>query len=209
MQKIINFLKTSLLGGVLVVAPAWLALLLFAKLLVKLEVFVKPVSASLPSSVGHPIFVAIALVIVVCFLVGAAIRTVIGRRARQVVERTILEKVPGYGLLRNVAQQMTDTQSNRGFKPALVEVEEALAPGFIVEDHEAEGLCTVFLPSAPTPMAGSIYIIDRARVYPVDVPVTTMFSCITKWGTGSAALLAAMQKKPLGKPPASSPAKQD
>jgi len=34
-------------------------------------------------------------------------------------------------------------------------------------------------------MAGNIYIIDSARVRPVDVPVTAIFKCMTKWGTGS------------------------
>jgi len=44
-------------------------------------------------------------------------------------------------------------------------------------------------------MAGNIYIIDSARVHPVDVPVTTMFKCMTKWGTGSGELLATTHAK--------------
>ena len=108
--------------------------------------------------------------------------------------------MPGYTTLRSMAEQMGDLQENHGFKPALVEIEDALAPGFIVEDHTG-GKCTVFIPSAPTPMAGNIYLIDSARVYPVDVPVTTMFKCISKWGTGAGDLLAALPSEPPTRKP--------
>jgi hypothetical protein len=81
-----------------------------------------------------------------------------------------------------------------GFKPALVEIEDALAPAFIVEEH-ADGRGTVFLSSAPTPAAGTIYIIDGARVPPVEVPLPTAFEVITKWGTGAGEMLAAMRSE--------------
>jgi uncharacterized membrane protein len=200
MQKVITFLKTTFLGGALVVLPAWLAVLLFLKALVHLQVLVKPVSKHLPESIGHPLYVAIALMIALCFLVGVGIRTGIGRAAKKAVEDLVLEKVPGYTTLRSVAEQIGDLQKDHGFKPALVEIEDALAPGFIVEKHES-GKCTVFIPSAPTPMAGNIYIIDSARVHPVDVPVTTMFKCISKWGTGAGDLLAALPPQTAATPP--------
>ena len=124
----------------------------------------------------------------------------VGRQLKEAVENTVLEKVPGYTTLRSVAEQIGDLEENHGFKPALIEVEDAFAPGFIVEEHDG-GKCTVFIPSSPTPMAGNIYIIDKARVHPVDVPATTIFKCITKWGTGAGDLLAALPPGPSsGKP---------
>ena len=92
-------------------------------------------------------------------------------------------------------------ENARGFKPALVEIEDAFAPGFIVEELP-DGRYTVFLPSAPTPMAGTIFIIDAARVHPVDIPFTTAFQCVAKWGTGAGQLLAAL---PPGTPLPGSP----
>jgi uncharacterized membrane protein len=43
----------------------------------------------------------------------------------------------------------------------------------------------------PTPMAGSIFIMPSERVHPIDVPVTAMMKCISKWGAGSSELLKA------------------
>ena len=192
MHKIVSFLKTTLLGGVLVVLPAWLAVLLLLKALMHLRIFVKPVSTHLPEGVGHPLVVATLLLIAMCFVVGAVIRTAVGRHAKRAVELNVLERLPGYATLRNLAEQIGELDGNHGFKPALVEIEDALAVGFIVEEH-ADGRCTVFLPSSPTPAAGTIFIIDGARVHPVNVPVTKALKCVTKWGTGSGELLAAMQ----------------
>jgi uncharacterized membrane protein len=194
MRKIVNFFKTTILGGILVVLPAWVAVLLLVKVLIHLEVFVKPVSSHLPPTIAHPILVAIAVMILACFLVGLGIRTSIGNQAKTLVERKVLEKVPGYVMIRNVAEQMSDLERDHGFKPALVEMNEGLAPCFIVEEH-TDGRCTIFLPSSPTPTAGSVLIIAGAKVHALDVPVTTMFGCISKWGTGSAKLLEAMVAK--------------
>jgi len=191
MQKIISFLKTTLLGGALVVLPAWVAALLLLKALLQMEFFVKPVSTHLPESIGHPMVVGTVLLIALCFLIGALVRTAIGYQLKRIVEVNVLEKVPGYTAIRRVAEQLSDLEDNHGFKPALIEIDDALAPGFIVEEH-ADGRCTVFLPSSPAPAAGRILIITVARVHPVDVPVTKMFRCITDWGTKSGELLAAL-----------------
>lgn len=195
MKAVLGFLKTTLLGGALVVLPAWLAVLLVVKALMKVQVLVKPVSSHLPEAVIHPKVVAVVVLILTCFLVGLLVRTAFGRRAKEVVEDRVLEKVPGYTTLRGIANQIGDLEENHGFKPALVEIEDALAPCFIVEEH-AEGLLTVFIPSAPTPAAGTIMIIATARVHPVEVPVATMFRCITKWGAGTSELLTKMERRP-------------
>jgi uncharacterized membrane protein len=80
--------------------------------------------------------------------------------------------------------------------PSLVEVEDgSLAPAFLIERHD-DGRCTVFIPSAPTPMAGAILIMPVERVHPIDVPIGTILGCVSKWGTGAGELLAAMKPRP-------------
>jgi len=192
MKRIVEFLKTTVLGGALVVLPVWLTVLLLLKAVMQLQIFVKPVSTALPEGVGHPRVMAVLALLALCFAVGALVRTAIGRQVRHAVERSVLERLPGYTTLRNVAEQLGDMENARGFKPALVEIEEALAPAFIIEEHP-DGRYTIFVPSAPTPAAGTIYIMDRARVHPIDVPLPTVLKCITRWGTGAGELLAAMR----------------
>ena len=44
------------------------------------------------------------------------------------------------------------------WKPAFVEIEDALVPSFIIEEHD-DGRFTVFVPSVPTPFAGAVYVL--------------------------------------------------
>ena len=191
MQRAINFLKTTLLGGVIVVLPAWLAVLLVLKALTHLEIFVKPVSSHLPQGAAHPRAIAILVLVGLCFLVGAAIQTAIGRKAERAAERGVLEKIPGYTVLRSLASRLSDHAETASFQPTLVEMEEALVPAFIVEQHSGNR-CTVFIPSVPTPMAGAVYIIDNSRVHPLDLPAVSVMQCISRWGGGSDKLVAAL-----------------
>jgi uncharacterized membrane protein len=190
MKRFFSLLKTTLLGGVIVVLPAWLAVLLVLKALGHLEIFVKPVSSHLPHSIAHPRVIGILVLVGLCFLVGAAIQTAIGQKAERAAERAVLEKIPGYTVLRSLASRLSDQSETASFQSALVEIEEALVPGFIVEQHSGNRY-TVFIPSVPTPMAGAVYIIDNNRVHPLDLPAVSVMQCISKWGGGSDKLLAA------------------
>lgn len=190
MKRALAFIKATLLGGLIVVLPAWLAVLLVLKALGHLEIFVKPVSSHLPQTIGHPRIIAILVLIGLCFLVGVVIQTAIGRKAERAAERAVLEKIPGYTTLRSLASRLSDHSETTSFQPALVEIEEALVPGFIVEQHSGNR-CTVFIPSVPTPMAGAVYIMDNNRVHPLDLPAVSVMQCISKWGGGSDKLVAA------------------
>src|SRR6187402_2006887 len=89
----------------------------------------------------------------------------------------------------------TGRADDPAFAPALVEIEDALVPALIVEELD-DGSYTVLVPSAPTPMAGSIYILPRDRVHPVNIPFTTAMAVFSKWGTGAGEFVRAMERKP-------------
>jgi uncharacterized membrane protein len=90
-------------------------------------------------------------------------------------------------LVRGLTDRVAGSDREGAFRPALVEVEDALAPCFIIEELD-DGRYTVLIPSVPTPAAGSLIIVSRDRVHPVDVPFTQAVTVISKWGTGAGAL---------------------
>ena len=136
---------------------------------------------------------------VICFVVGIIVRTRPGLRAKNAVERAVFEKMPGYTFLRGLAKRLTGNSEEQTLQPALVEIEEALVPAFIVEELE-NGSYTVLVPSAPTPMAGSIYILPPERVHPVAISFTTAISVFSKWGTGAGEFVRAMKTGPAVQP---------
>lgn len=191
MKNIRDFILRRILAGVFVVVPAYLAFLLLLKGMQSAAALVQPVAALMPGGIVAQDLLSLAVLLLVCFLVGVSVRTRTGRAVRDRIEEEFLERLPGYALIRSLTQRLAGQDRETAWKPALVEIEEALVPAFIIEDHE-DGQYTVFVPSVPTPFAGAVYILTRARVHPLDVPFTQAIRSISRWGAGSRDLVAAM-----------------
>jgi uncharacterized membrane protein len=187
MKGLAELTKTTLIGGLLVVLPIYLSVLLLAKTLSAIFALLSPVTAAIPAGVQFRQLIAILIVIAVCFVAGIVVRTRAGLRAKNAFERSVLEKIPGYALVRGLSQRVSGDQNQAAFQPAFVELEDALAPAFIIEELE-DGRYTVLVPSVPTPAAGSLFILPPERVHPVDVPFTQAVKVISKWGTGAGAM---------------------
>ena len=140
---------------------------------------------------------SLVLVLALCFLVGVAVRTRSGRAVRERMERVFFERLPGYGLLRSLTQRLAGDSEEETWQPALVELEDALVPAFIIEELD-DGRFTVFVPSVPTPLAGAVYVLSRERVHILDIPFTQAIRSISRWGSGSKDLVAAMRKQVTG-----------
>ena len=192
MRTIAEFMKTTIIGGIIIVLPVYIAVLLILKALQGLLAAVKPITAAIPGSVEFEEILAILVLAVICFIAGLIVRTRAGLRAKNAIERRVLQRLPGYTLLRGLAGRVTGQADEPSFAPALAEIEEALVPALIVEKLE-DGSYTVLVPSVPTPMAGAIYILPPERVHPVDVPFTVALKVFSKWGTGAGEFVRAMQ----------------
>ena len=92
---------------------------------------------------------------------AAFARTGVGRRAIEAFERRVLERMPGFALRRSVVRRVSGSSDDDQFQPVLVEIEEALTPGFIVAEI-GDDRFVVLVPSVPTPAAGSLYTSCRA-----------------------------------------------
>jgi len=191
MKRAWHFTTKALGAGLLIVVPVYLSLLLLLKAMGSIAGLVRPIAALLPDWFPAENVLALLAVLIVCFVVGAAVVTPSGRRLREKMERSLFDRIPGYSLLRSLTQQVAGKSDETAWQPALVEIEEALVPAFIIEEHE-DGRFTVFVPSVPTPLAGAVYVLSRERVHPLDVPFTQAIKSVSRWGQGSKELVAAM-----------------
>jgi len=186
-----EFILTSVLAGFLVLAPLYLAVLILLKAMASLVRLIKPFAGLLPEWMPAENLLALVLVALVCFLVGAALRTRSGRAARERIERSLFERIPGYAVVKSLTLRLAGQGQEDVWKPAFAEIEDALVPAFIIEELE-DGRYTIFVPSVPTPFAGAVYVLARERVHPLDVPFTQALKPISRWGAGCKDLLAAM-----------------
>lgn len=193
MKRALAFTTRALLTGLLVIVPIYLAILLLLKGMSSIAGLVRPLTALMPDWVPGETALSLLFVLVICFLVGAAVRTRAGRAVRDRVERSVFERIPGYTLLRSLTQQMAGETRENVWKPAMFKSDEGLLPAFIIEEF-ADGRYTVFVPSIPTPFAGAVYVLDASRVYPLDIPFSEALRTVSRWGSGAKDMVAAMEK---------------
>ena len=182
----------TLMAGILVVVPVYLGVLLLLKATKTLADLMKPVTALLPAWLPGDQILAPLLLLAICFLVGVAIGTSAGRDIEKRIEHSLFEKIPGYTLFRSLTQRLVGESQDEAWKPALAEIEHALVPAFIIEEH-ADGRYTVFVPSVPTPLAGAVFVLTADRVHPVDIAFTQALKTVSRWGAGCKDLVAAME----------------
>ena len=190
MKDIAGFIKTTLIGGALVILPLALVAILLQKALGAAHKALQPLATHMPGGTLLPDLIAIGLVVFVCFLAGLLIRTTLGRRFRDVLERRLYDRVPGYKLLKAVGAGSFSDREGRAFQPAFAEIGAGLVPAFIMERHD-DGRVTVFVPSCPTPAVGSLQVLPAGKVHPVDVPLSKFTNCISAWGLGAKDLVPA------------------
>jgi uncharacterized membrane protein len=184
----------ALLSGVLVILPIYLTTLLLLKAMKSLTRLVRPIAGLLPDSLPSEHFLSLLLVVSLCFLVGILVQTPLGQAMKDRIESSVLQKVPGYTLFRSMTRQLAGDSGESAWKAALVEIEDALVPALIIEELD-DGSFTVFVPSVPTPMAGAVYILAAHRVHPLNVPFTQVLKAVTRWGSGSKDLVAALERR--------------
>jgi uncharacterized membrane protein len=192
MKSIGRFLLQRLVAGLLVIAPLYLSILLLAKAMGSLVGLVRPVAKLLPDWLPAEQLIALVLVLGLCLVVGIVLATSAGRAARERIEHSLLERIPGYGLIRSLSQQVAGQGQGTTWTPALAEIEDALVPAFVIEELP-DGRYTIFVPSVPTPLAGAVYILERSRVHPIDVPFTQAIKVVSRWGQGGGELVRAME----------------
>ena len=149
-----DYITARIVTGLLIVVPAYLAILLLLQGMKSVGSLVRPVAGLVPEWVPAERLLSLLLVLALCLVVGIAVRTRAGRLARRQLESNVLERLPGYGLIKSLTLRLTGDGEEHEWQPVLVELEDALVQAFIIEELD-DGRFTVFVPSVPTPLAGT------------------------------------------------------
>ena len=192
MKALSEFTKATLIGGLVVILPLGVLALAAEKVVEIIRPLAHSIAAWLPGWFHFPDIVTLLLLLLLCFVAGLLAETRAGQSAGNFFERIILNHIPGYSIVRSFTRRIGNIEESERFTPALAVLENALVPAFVVEKH-IDGRYTVFVPSAPTPGVGAIYILAGERVHLLDVSLLKAIKCITSWGAGSDELLKAMR----------------
>jgi uncharacterized membrane protein len=95
-----------LIAGFLFLVPIYLAILLLLKAMKSLGKLVRPVVRLLPESFPAETAISLLLVLILCLLVGIVLRTAFGQAMRTRMESSVLQKIPGYEVVRSMTRQL-------------------------------------------------------------------------------------------------------
>ena len=199
MKRIRDFLKTSLLGGLVVILPVAILIFVFKWIFNLVTNMVQPLTdlvmaRSQMQEILADILV-IAVILSLCFVIGVFVRTRLGKWIFQTLENKILKIAPGYSLIKETVMQFVASKKSPFSSVALVQIfgNETLASAFVTDTHE-NGSYTVFVPTGPNPTSGNIYHLEARFVHPIDVPVEDAMRSIISCGAGSTKLVKALSK---------------
>ena len=199
MRSLYRFLKTTLVGGVVVLVPVAVCAYIIAAVVKAVLRGLSPIAALLPAQspvgIGLGTLIALALVVAMCFLFGLLVRTAGGRALGGWVENRLFNLLPGYELIKKVTQQFAGTGEETLGTPVAVRLGDSQQIGFLVEEL-TPGQVTVFIPAAPALTFGTVHIVPAERVERLSAKLTQVIDCISKIGCGSSRLLSAPRRSP-------------
>ncbi len=197
MSRFRAFVKTTLFGGVAVLLPLALFAIVYAWMYRFLTGLIEPLSDRFLSfSPRTERIVAdvavVSLLIGLCFAVGLVVRTRIGDILLNIIDRRLLRRFPGYTIIKETIGQFFGSKKLPFRRVALVQPfgNETMMTAFITEVHP-DGITSVYVPAAPSPVAGNVYHLPNRFVHPIDVPVERAMRTIFGCGTGAADLFDA------------------
>jgi uncharacterized membrane protein len=209
MKQLNEFIKTSLIGGIVVVLPVAILIFLFKWLFTLVTNIIQPltnliIKITVQSRLQELLadITALSVIIVSCFVIGVFVRTKVGTYIYHNIENRILRAAPGYSLIKETVMSFLGGKKAPFSKVALVEIfaQGTLVSAFITDEH-ADGSYTVFVPTAPNPTSGYVVHVEGQYVHPVNVPVEDAMRSIISCGAGSKRLIRAkMEKDVVPKP---------
>jgi uncharacterized membrane protein len=195
MKRMLQFVRTTLVGGLLFLVPLIVLVIVLGKALALAHQFVDPLAARIPveSVIGlrTPRLLAIGVIVLFCFLAGFFARTALAQKIVTRSEAAVLSNVPGYEFLKGVGGSLLGVEQKAAYPVVLARFDDAWQIGFRVEGLE-NGLVAVFVPGAPNPQSGAVYFMTRDRVTLADVPPAATLKCLKRLGVGSDVLLGGL-----------------
>ena len=185
MKTIFYYLINRLAAGLLFILPLLAGIVLLREILKFLQGLLGPLANRLPDWLpGGGYITAAAVLIVAAFLIGLFARSRLGRRIAGSLERVVLGRIPGFTLMRSLILGTIGQDGDDDVQVVLVTLDDAWLFGFLMETHP-DGMLTVFVPSAPSPISGTIYFFREDQIRRTTLKVGHAMRVISRLGVRS------------------------
>lgn len=189
-----NLIKIMFRGGLLVLLPVLVFVLLIQEVIGMVVAMVAPLAELLPTKfidqVQFPFILALILIAFASLLIGVAMQSAVARRLGNWLERNTMGRLAMYGFVKRLVGGLVDSDNVSAFKPAwLVTDSEEKELAYVVEEH-TDGQVTVMVPWAPAAFSGSLKIVSRDRLRYIDASLGEVSMVLNHMGVGAGKLMA-------------------
>ena len=183
-----KFVKTALFGGLGILLPILLLVIVLKEFVELLIGLATPIADLLPEklieSIPQTEVLAVLLIVAASLVLGVLSMIPMVRAAGEAFEQKILSKVPVYLPLKSLLQALLGSDQAERFQPAFVGNDDgSLEPCYIVEDVGRPRLF-VLVPWTPASFAGSLKLVPRERVHPIELTFDEFSLAIGHFGVG-------------------------
>jgi uncharacterized membrane protein len=192
-------IKTSLIGGVVVILPIAILGLVFRWVFKLVTDAIQPLTNEAVAVYGVPEIVGdmivVVIILLICFLVGLAVKTSVGLYLHRIFDRWLQQLAPGYRMIKEVVVQIFGDKENSPFsngQVARVKIFGLDCPTEVtalVTDRGDNGIYTIFMPTGPNPTSGNIYHVHESQVILCpDVKIDSAMRTVIACGAGTASV---------------------
>jgi uncharacterized membrane protein len=186
------FLKTTILGGILFLVPIVIFIAVLGKAVKVVDKIAVPIAALLPldsfGGVAVVEIIALAILVLVCFIAGLAAKTRTARKMVHLLESNVLENIPAYALLKAKSGSILTPEDTSDMQPVLIQFDDSWQIGFEIDKAGADKRL-VFLPGAPDPWSGSVCAVTVDRLQPLAMNIKEISVFMKRLGKGSSPAL--------------------
>ena len=191
MNTIVQFVRTTVVGGLFFLAPIVVLIVILAKAFDYAKKGLNAVVVHIPAAsdltAGAATVAAVALVALVCFLAGLVARTVAAQRVIDALESSVLSKIPAYDYLKQESASALGVAEIAELPLVFVPMEGGWQLGVQIEALTG-GLVSIFVPGAPNPHSGSVFFFSTDTVRPAGIKLAAGLNCLRRCGAGALAL---------------------
>jgi uncharacterized membrane protein len=193
MKTIAQSVRATIVGGVFFLAPIVVLIVILAKAFDYAKKGLNAVFVHIPAaselSAGAATVLSVTIVALVCLLAGLVAHTVIAERLVNLLESSLLSKIPGYDYLKQESASALGVAEIAELPLVFVPMEGGWQLGVQTEALSG-GLVSIFVPGAPNPHSGSVFFFSTDTVRPAGIKLAAGLNCLRRCGTGASALSA-------------------
>lgn len=188
MKKALKYVLTTAVAGFFTILPFAFILFILLKAFGAIrQLGDKFAEAKLEPGAVHPLLITILAVLflfLLFFLTGALVAARTRSRGANWVEEKFLNYVPGYLLVKGVANGIMGMSSAQGIRPARLEYLPGVCELVLIMEELPDDWVTVFAPSTPNFGTGKVLIVRKELLQPLESSLMDLRESLSLFGMG-------------------------